>query len=144
PGPDGIPNVLLQQCFALLGLLLWAMFNATHTLKYEPSEMKQLTTICHMLVTSCCLKLNRDDYSLAKSYCPIAHYRTIKKAFDSVYAKTLAYVTETHQLLPPNHIGGRPGRTTSDAIHLLMSRIKDELCKGNVMMVISLDIQAAF
>jgi ribonuclease HI len=137
PGPDGIPNVLLQQCFTLVGPLLWTMFNATRILKYEPSEMKQLTTIVLR-------KPGRDDYSLAKSYRPIALYRTIKKSFDSVYAKILAYVTETHQLLPPNHIGGRPGRTTSDAIHLLTSRIKDELRKGNVVTVISLDIQAAF
>jgi len=137
PGPDGIPNALLQQCFALLGPLLWIMFQATCTLRYEPSEMKQLTTIVLR-------KPGRDDYSLAKSYRPIALYRTIKKSFDSVYAKILTYVTETHQLLPPNHIGGRPGRTTSDAIHLLTSHIKDELRKGNVVTVISLDIQAAF
>jgi len=54
------------------------------------------------------------------------------------------FLTEKHQLLPKNHFGGRPGRTTTDAMHLLTLRIKAAWRAGKVAAVLFLDIKGAF
>jgi hypothetical protein len=59
-------------------------------------------------------------------------------------AELITYYTETHQLLPTHHFGGRPGRMTSDAIHLLVHKIKDSWRKRQVTVVLFLDIEGAF
>ncbi|KAJ7856498.1 hypothetical protein B0H14DRAFT_2578832 [Mycena olivaceomarginata] len=56
-----------------------------------------------------------------------------------MHSKMLAYVIEKHQLIPNTHMGGRPGRTTTDAIHLLTARIKDEFRKGTTWLANRLD-----
>ncbi|KAK7025835.1 hypothetical protein R3P38DRAFT_3531766, partial [Favolaschia claudopus] len=137
PVTDGIPFIVLQKAYHIIGDILWALFQATVRLKYETPLLKEL-------YTAVLRKPGRSDYSVAKSFRPIALYRTIKKSFCGMYSKSLAYVTEKHQLIPNTHMGGRLGRTTTDAIHLLTSRIKDEFRKGNVVTLISLDIRAAF
>jgi hypothetical protein len=47
-------------------------------------------------------------------------------------------------ILPATQFGGRPGRTTTDAIHLLTQKVKDAWRKGFVVSALFLDIQAAF
>lgn len=56
----------------------------------------------------------------------------------------MTYYTETHQLLAAHHFGGRPGLTMSDAVHLLVHKIKDAWHKKQVMAVLFLDIEGAF
>jgi len=51
---------------------------------------------------------------------------------------------EKHQLLLKNHFGGCPGCTTTDAMHLLMLRIKAAWHAGKVVAVLFLDIEGAF
>jgi hypothetical protein len=47
------------------------------------------------------------------------------KLLTAIIAEQLTYYTEKHGLLPPMHFGGRPGRTTTDTLHVLMYKIKD-------------------
>ncbi|KAJ7838839.1 hypothetical protein B0H13DRAFT_1650508, partial [Mycena leptocephala] len=99
PGTDGIPFIVLQKAYHTIGDILWALFQATDCLKYETLLLKELFTVVLR-------KPGRSDYSLAKSFRPIALYRTIKKSFCGMYSKMLAYVTEKHQLIPNTHMGG--------------------------------------
>lgn len=137
PGTDGVPFIVLQKAYPIIGDILWALFEATNRLKYETPLLKELFTVVLR-------KPGRSDYALAKSHRPIALYRCIKKSFCAMFSRMTSFVTEKYQLIPSTHMGGRPGRTTSDAIHLLTSRIKSEFRKGNVVTLISLDIRAAF
>jgi len=50
----------------------------------------------------------------------------------------------TCNLLPPTHFGGRPARTTSNALHYLIYKIKDVWRKQQVTSVLFLDIEGAF
>ena len=59
-------------------------------------------------------------------------------------AELMTFYTEAHQLLPMHHFGGRPGCTTSDAVHLLVHKIKDTWWKQQVTVVLFLDIEGAF
>jgi hypothetical protein len=61
-------------------------------------------------------------------------------------APRLSYVVETHQLLPPTHIGGRKARSTEHAIHLLLERIYEawNRADGQVASLLLLDVSGAF
>ncbi|PIL29275.1 hypothetical protein GSI_09325 [Ganoderma sinense ZZ0214-1] len=50
------------------------------------------------------------------------------KVVESVIARCLAALAEEHNLLPANHFGGCPQRTTTDTVLHLMQRIKDSNC----------------
>lgn len=89
-------------------------------------------------------KPGKPRYDLPKSYRPIALLNTMWKALAGVIAEQLTYYTEKYHLLPDHHFGGRPGRTTTDAIHLLTYRTKDAWRKKKVASVLFLDIEGAF
>ncbi len=66
------------------------------------------------------------------------------KLLSAVIAEQLTYYTEKYALLPPMHFGGRPARTTTDALHALTYKIKDAWRKRQVVSVLFLDIEGAF
>ena len=68
----------------------------------------------------------------------------MSKVLTALIADIMTFYTETHQLLPAHHFGGRPGRTTTDAVHLLVHKIKDAWRKRQVTAVLFLDIEGAF
>jgi hypothetical protein len=66
------------------------------------------------------------------------------KVLTAIVAKILVFYTEILGLLPAHHFGGRPGRTTTDTVHLLTFKIKDAWRKRQVTAVLFLDIEGAF
>ncbi|KJA19536.1 hypothetical protein HYPSUDRAFT_109586, partial [Hypholoma sublateritium FD-334 SS-4] len=56
----------------------------------------------------------------------------------------LEYYTERLQLLPAMQFGGRPGRTTTDSLHLLTKFTKDAWRKGHEVAAIFMDVKGAF
>jgi hypothetical protein len=40
-------------------------------------------------------------------------------------AEYMNFIIEKHSLLPDTHFGARPGRNTTDAIHLLVKFVQD-------------------
>jgi len=68
-------------------------------------------------------KLERLDYTVAKVYWPIALGSMIGKAFESIIAEIMSYLTEHYQLLPKTHFKRRPERSTEDAIMILIENI---------------------
>jgi hypothetical protein len=59
-------------------------------------------------------------------------------------AKHVSYLTEKHKMLPPTQFGGQPGCNTTDAMLLIMHRIKDAWRRGKVAAALFLDVQGAF
>jgi hypothetical protein len=95
-------------------------------------------------VTVVIRKPSKSNYSTPKAYRPIALLNTMWKVITAIVANHISYYTEKHQLLPTNHFSGRPGRTTTDAIHLLTNSIKAAWRKWKVVSVLFLDIEGAF
>ena len=62
----------------------------------------------------------------------------------TIVANQITFITEKHQLLLSHHFRGQPGCTTTDAMHLLMLRIKSAWCAGKVASVLFLDIEGTF
>ena len=135
--PDGIPNVVLTKCADRLTDRLLSIYGAIFKkgLSYEP--WKQSTTVVLR-------KPGKPKYDVPKAYRPIALLNTMWKVLTAIVADHLTFVTETHQLLPANHFGGRPGRTTTDAMHLLANTIKASWRVGQVTAALFLDIEGAF
>ena len=137
PGPDGIPNIVLTKCADILVDRLYYIYNAmlTKGLFYEP--WKKFNTIVLR-------KPGKPKYNVPKAYRPIALINTLVKVLTAVLAEQLMFFAEQHQLLPPNHFGGRKGRNATDAVQLLTHKIKNAWRKGEVTSVLFLDIEGAF
>jgi hypothetical protein len=69
---------------------------------------------------------------------------TTTKLLTSIVADQLSHIIETHQLLPATHFRGRPGRSTTDSLHLLEATVKNAWCTHKVVSALFLDIEGAF
>ena len=59
-------------------------------------------------------------------------------------AETITYLTEKYELLPANHFGGRPCRSTEDAMMVLTENIYDTWRQKEVYSVVFMDLAGAF
>ena len=118
PGPDGIPNIVLTKSANVIVDRLYYIYKAIleQDVYYEP--WRASTTVVLR-------KPGKPRYDIPKAYRPIALLNTMSKVLTALMAELMTFYTETHQLLPAHHFGGRPGRTTTDAVHLLIHKIKD-------------------
>lgn len=137
PGPDGIPNVVLTKCADLLTSRMLSIYDTMFERKLMYKPWKSFNTVVLR-------KPGKPRYDMPKAYRPIALLNTLWKVLTAVVAGQLTYMTEKHQLLLGNHFGGRPGHTTTDAMHLLANTIKTSWRAGKVTSVLFLDIEGAF
>jgi len=137
PGPDGIPNIVLTKNADLIVDRMLPIYKAMlkKSLTYKP--WKEFVTVVLR-------KPGKPRYDTPKAYRPITLLNTMWKVITAIIANHITYITEKHQLLPANHFGRRPGRTTTDAMHLLTNRIKAAWRAGKVTSVLFLDIEGAF
>jgi Reverse transcriptase (RNA-dependent DNA polymerase) len=136
-GPDGIPNVILQKCANLLTLRLTTIFRAMIELNIYYDPWREFTTIVLR-------KPGKPSYETPKAYRPIALICTMAKVLTSIVAENLSRIVEQHRLLPKNHFGGRPGRSTADAVHYLVDKIHKAWRSNKVVSVLFLDVEGAF
>jgi hypothetical protein len=87
-------------------------------------------------------KPRKPSYEVAKAYRPVILLSTIAKALMAIIAEDISHLVEEYQLLPKTHFGGRPGRTTTDAIHYMVSHIKEAWRNGKVASILFLDVGA--
>ncbi|GBE90127.1 RNA-directed DNA polymerase from mobile element jockey [Sparassis crispa] len=137
PGPDGASNEVYKHCIDLLLPCLGRLFRGTFNLQVYPTEWKTSNTVALR-------KPGRPDYSIAKSYRPIALLNCTGKILSACVTNILVYESEAHNLLARNHFGGRPGQRTTDSLHLLVKSVKDAWRQGKVASILFLDIKAAF
>ena len=137
PGPDSIPNIVLMKCADLLVDRLYHIYSAIYSKRMYYAPWKAFNTIVLH-------KPGKPNYEVPKAYRPIALINTLWKVLTAILAEQLTFFAEKYQLLPNHHFGGRPGHTTTDAMHLLTHRIKSAWRKGQVAAVLFLDIEGAF
>jgi hypothetical protein len=136
-GPDDIPNVVLIKCADMLTDYLVEIFAAVFTLEtYSVSWKESFTAVLR--------KPGKPRYDVVKAHRPIALLNSIAKVLTGIIAEDLSFLCETHNLLPDTHFGGRPGRSTTDSMHLLTHKIKNAWRRGKVVSVLFLDIEGAF
>ena len=136
-GPDEIPNIVLQKCLEQLLDYLTHLFRGTFTLKTYFQGWREFTT-------AVIRKPGKTDYEVPKAYRPIALLCTIPKVLTAIVAEDVAHLVEKNTLLPDTHFGGRPGRTTTDAIHYLVGKVKAAWGRRKVASILFLDVEGAF
>jgi hypothetical protein len=137
PGPDKIPNVVLMKCINALIDHLFFIFRAVLELKvYHPKWLESITLVLR--------KVGKTSYDVAKSYRPIGLMNTTPKVLSTLCSKHTSYLAEKHNLLPATQFGGCPGRNTTDAMLLVVHKIKGAWRRGKVAVALFLDVQGAF
>src|SRR5436309_10639433 len=63
---------------------------------------------------------------------------------ESVIAEVMSYLTETHELLPAHHYGGRPGRSAEDAMMVLTESIYKAWKNKKIYTAVFMDVAGAF
>jgi hypothetical protein len=116
PGPDGITNRVLKKNDNTLKNHLLKIVQSSLDTGHFPSPFKNTLTVVLQ-------KPNKPDYTKPGAYRSIALGSTIGKVIESIVAESMSYLIEEHELLPPNHFGGRPGRSTEDALMILSENI---------------------
>jgi hypothetical protein len=112
PGPDEIPNRVLKNMLPVIETHLQILMQASLRLGYFPKAFKRTTMVILR-------KPSRPDYTKAKAYRPIALENILGKVMESIIVEIISYLTETHELLPSHHFGGRPDRSAEDAMMIL-------------------------
>jgi hypothetical protein len=139
PGPDGIPNKILQVASHLLVAHLLMIMNQSLRLGYCPAHFRNCTTVVLR-------KPGKDNYNIPKAYRPIALLNTISKVMDAIIARRLSYLVETHLVLPRMHIGGRKLKSTKHALYAVVERIYRawNTGQGQVLSLLLLNVFSAF
>jgi hypothetical protein len=137
PGPDGLPACVYKFGAELLADHLLPIFRGSLRLGIYPKTWKQSRTVVLR-------KPGKPNYSVAKAYRPIALLNVASKILSACVAERLKTLADKHKWLPEHHFGGRPGRSTTDALHFFVKTVKDAWARGQVASALFLDIKGAF
>jgi len=126
-----------MKCIEALVDHLFFIFRAVFELKvYHAGWLKSITLVLH--------KIGKMLYNIAKSYCLIGLINTIPKVLSTLCSKHTSYLAKKHNLLLTTQFGGRPGHNTTDAMLLVVHKIKSVWQRGKVAVALFLDVQGAF
>ena len=142
-GPTGIPNRILQLLSNVILTTLHTLFNACFNIGHCPKAFKNSITVVLKKPESGD-PANPRDYTMPKSYRPIALLETLSKVFETIMASRIAWMAEAYNLLPKGHMGGRRCTSTDHAVHSLVERIVAAWNKKKVVSALFLDVSGAF
>ena len=137
PGPDEIANIVIKKTLPLIEQHLRVLMQASIDLGHFPKPFKQTTTVVLR-------KPGKADYTVTKAYRPIALENTLDKVLETVMADIISYLTETYELLPAQHYGGRPGRSAEDAMMILTENIYKAWKNKKIYTAVFMDVVGAF
>lgn len=92
----------------------------------------------------CCGNLGNLTTRSPETYRPISLLNTLGKLLEAVMARRLSHLAEKHGLLPDTQFGGRPGRTTEQALLVVSNAIDRAWYKHNVVTLVAFDLKGAF
>jgi hypothetical protein len=113
------------------------LYSTLGAIGYHPQPWRQSTTVVIP-------KPNKPDYSNPKAYQTIALLNCLGKVLEKLMASRISGMVETHNLLYPDQIGGRPQRSAIDAAMALTHDVKMGRSKHLTMTALFLDVQGAF
>lgn len=137
PGSDEITNQALQAGGLALAQAITSIANSCLQLGLYPSSWK-------VAQTAILRKPNKPDYADPSAYRPIALLSCLSKVVESVIANRLKVRAEIEHILPQGHYGGRPQRSTEDALTHLTAWTKKQWSRGRYVGALFVDVKAAF
>ena len=138
-GVNGIPSRFLKQVLEVFLPHFTCLFQACLNLGYYFKKFQTANTIVLK-------KPRKEDYSLAKSYRPIALLDTLGKALETIFTQRLSNLAKTHNLLPIQQMGARRGKSIKTALELLVETVHTvwDCNKKNMASLLLLDVAGAF
>lgn len=136
-GGDGTSNEVLKLAKSILVPVLVPVFNACLKHGYFPRAWRTATTVILQ-------KFDKEDYSEAAAYRPIALLSCLGKVLETAITRRLAHWAETNQILAQGHVGGRRQHSVEDAFVILTSWIHHKWREGKVVSGLFLDVKSAY
>jgi len=137
PGEDGLPTLIWKRLWKYLGNIITRIFTSSIELGYHPRRWRSARIIVLR-------KPGKPDYSLPGAYRPISLLNTLGKLLEAVMARRLSFFAEHYGLLPDTQFGGRPGRTTEQALIMLANAIDRAWYRQKVVSLVAFDLKGAF
>ena len=137
PGEDKLPMLVWKKTWKHLRCFIFSIFTACVELGHHPRQWRSAKIVVLR-------KPGKSDYSVPGAYRPISLLNTLGKLLEAVMARRLSYLAEKHNLLPNSQFGGRPGRTTEQALLVLSSAIDQAWYKHKVVTLVAFDLKGAF
>jgi Reverse transcriptase (RNA-dependent DNA polymerase) len=131
------PNSIFTHAREELVPHLGPLFRATNTLKFYPQEWATMETLILK-------KPGKPDYTVPSAWRPIVLSDGMARLLNTCQTLDMVNMCEKHNIIPAHHFGARPGRTTTDSVHMLTKVAKDAWRKGQVASTLFLDVKGAF
>ena len=132
-----IPNAVFVHARDLLVPVLGPIFRAMDSLKIYPEDWK-------CTETPILKKPGKLNYMSTGAWRPIVLSNRYAGLLNSCKTEDLVLMCKKTGILPMNHFGGRPGRAMTDSIHLMVKMVKDAWRRGEVTLLLCLDVKAEF
>ncbi|KUM55793.1 hypothetical protein ACN42_g11443 [Penicillium freii] len=132
-----MPILVWKKLWVYLKTLITKIFKACVELAHHPKQWRSAKIIVLQ-------KPGKPDYAVPGAYRPISLLNTLGKLLEAVMARRLSYLAEKYGLLPNSQFGGRPGRTTEQALLVLSNAIDKVWYKHKVVTLIAFDLKGAF
>jgi ribonuclease HI len=130
-------NCVYKYNSDLLVPRLVVIFRALDNLRYYPPDWQITETIVLR-------KPGKTDYSDVNAHRPVVLLAGHARLCNGAKTEQIVIMSEMLGLLSKNHYGGRPGRSTTDAIHSIVKKVKDAWRKGLVASLLLMDVKGAF
>jgi ribonuclease HI len=137
PGEDDLPTLVWKQLWKYLKHFITEIFTASINLGHHPQRWRRAKIVVLR-------KPGKPEYTVPEAYRPISLLNTLGKLLEAVIARRLSYLAEKHGLLPDTQFGGRPGRTTEQALLVLANAIDRAWYKNKVVTLVAFDLKGAF
>jgi hypothetical protein len=137
PGPDEISFRVWRELWPVVGDHILRLYNASLELQHTPRQWKTARIVTLR-------KPGKADYTIPKVFRPISLLPTISKGLGAAIAARLFFITETYSLLPSNHFGARPRRSTEQALNALVEKIYQAWRQGKILSLVSFDVKGAY
>jgi ribonuclease HI len=132
-----VHNNIMIHCADLLAPYMGPIYRATFNIEHYPDDWAEYGT-------QVIRKPGKPDYRKRGAHRPVVYSDGWARGLNSGVGKNLQWACEKFGLLPPNHFGGRPGRTTTDAIMALVCKVKQAWRSKKVASALFLDVESAF
>ena len=134
---DPVTTTLLKQCVNEMSPLVTKLINSSTANVVVPDVFK------HAIVRPLMKKANIDK-NILKNYPPVSNLPFISKELERVISTQLREHIELHQLADPLHSAYRKKHSTETALLKVQSDISAALDNGNMVILVMLDLSAAF
>jgi hypothetical protein len=136
PGEDGMPNKMWKGVVAILPKYLTAIYNGFLKEGVFPKRWKKSKIIP-------IVKPDKEGSDEASKFRPISLLNSGGKVLEKLMISRINHHVYSREYMRDNHYGFRPQKSRVDAAMAIKYFVKESLEEGEVIALVSLDVQGA-